>query len=61
MTRLRRNLRSYFATSEPQNHEVCLASQSIPTSNQILSWLKGIEGLRKLLPEVSGLPLVMGN
>ena len=38
-----------------------LASQSIPTSNQIISWLKEIETLRKVLPEVSGLPLVMGN
>ena len=37
-----------------------LASQSIPTSNQIISWLKEMESFRKLLPEVSGLPPVMG-
>jgi len=36
-----------------------LASQSIPTSNQIISWLKEIESLRKLLPRVSGLPQVV--
>jgi hypothetical protein len=38
-----------------------LASQSIPTSNQILSWLKELESLPKVLPEVSGLPLAVGN
>ena len=32
-----------------------LASQSIPTSNQIISWLKEIESIRKLLPALSGL------
>src|SRR5688500_6042630 len=40
---------------------VNLASQSIPTSNQIISWLKEIESLRKLLPEDSGLHLVVRN
>jgi hypothetical protein len=35
-----------------------VASQSIPTSNQIISWLNEMESLRKLLPEVSGLPLI---
>ena len=42
-----------FSSGDPS-----LASQSIPTSNQIISWLKEMEGLRKLLPEASGLPLV---
>jgi hypothetical protein len=37
------------------------APQSIPISNQIISWLKDMESLRKLLPEVSGLALVIGN
>ena len=35
--------------------EVCVASQSIPSWNRIISWLKEMESLRKLLPEVSGL------
>ncbi len=38
-----------------------LASQSIPTSNQIISWLKEIESLRKLLTSVSDLSLVTGS
>lgn len=36
-----------------------LALQSIPTLNQIISSLKEMETLRKLLPEVSALPLVV--
>lgn len=38
-----------------------MASHSLPTSNQIVNCLKEIEGLRKLLPEVSGLPQTVGN
>jgi eukaryotic-like serine/threonine-protein kinase len=38
-----------------------VASQSIPTSNQIISWLKEMESLRKLLPERSDLPQVCGQ
>lgn len=38
-----------------------LASQSIPTWNQIISWLQEIESLRELLPELSGWPMVVGN
>jgi len=38
-----------------------LASQSIPTSNQVFSWLKEMDSLRKLLPGVSSLPVLVGN
>jgi hypothetical protein len=37
---------------------VNLASQSIPTWNRIISWLKEMESLRKLPPELSDLLLV---
>src|SRR5688572_29690892 len=40
---------------------VNLASQSIPTSNQIISWLKEMESLRRLLTGVSGLALGYGK
>src|SRR6185503_15227707 len=40
---------------------VNLASQSIPSWNRIVCWLKEIENLRKLLPEVSGLTLAIGK
>lgn len=39
---------------------ICSAGvPSIATSNQVISWLTEMESLRKLLPEVSGLPLIV--
>jgi hypothetical protein len=38
-----------------------LASQSIPTWNQILSWLTEMESLRKLLPKPQVSTMVVGT
>ncbi len=53
---LERNADLYLLTNR-----LDLASQSIPTSNQIISWLGEMASLRKVLPKVSGLPPVMGK
>ena len=44
-----------------EEHGEELESHSIPTSNQIVSWLKEMESLRKLLSEVSDSPLIVGK
>lgn len=42
----RSSLRNYFATSKLQRAEM-LASQTIPSWNQIIVWLREMEILRK--------------
>jgi hypothetical protein len=38
-----------------------MASQNIPSWNRIVSWLLEMESLRKMLPEDSGSPLIVGD